>query len=37
MREETPRLRLWIDSSGQTREQTVEEILGRDWGEAAVD
>jgi len=37
MREETPRLGLWIDSSGQTPEQTVEEILGRDWGEAAVD
>jgi hypothetical protein len=37
MREETPRLGLWIDSSGQTPEQTVEEILERAWEEAAVD
>ena len=37
MREETPRLGLWIDSSGQTPEQTVEEILERAWDEAAVD
>jgi len=37
MREETPRLGLWIDSSGQTPEQTVEGILERAWDEAAVD
>jgi hypothetical protein len=37
MREETPRLGLWIDSSGQTPEQTAEEILERAWEEAAVD
>ena len=37
MREETPRLGLWIDSSEQTPEQTVEKIVGRAWEEAAVD
>ena len=37
MREETPQLGLWIDSSEQTPEQTVEEILERAWEEAAVD
>ena len=37
MREATPRLGLWIDSSEQTPEQTVEEIIGRAWEEAAVD
>jgi hypothetical protein len=29
MREETPRTGLWLDSSGQTPQQTVEEILAR--------
>jgi chloramphenicol 3-O-phosphotransferase len=37
LREETPRLGLWIDSSGQTPEQTVEEILERAREEAAFD
>jgi len=37
MGDETPRLGLWIDSSEQTPEQTVEEILGRAWDEAAAD
>ncbi len=27
--EETPRIGLWVDSSGQTPEQTVQEILSR--------
>ena len=35
MRSETPRVGLWIDSSGMTAEETVEEILSR-WEEAAV-
>jgi predicted kinase len=29
MREETPRLGLWIDSSGQTADETVDEILAQ--------
>ncbi len=33
-REETPRIGLWIDSSEQTAEETVEEILSRCWAEA---
>ena len=37
MREEAPRLGLWIDSSEQTPGQTAEEILERAWEEAAVD
>lgn len=37
LRGDTPRLGLWIDSSGQTPEETVEEILARAWDEAAVD
>ena len=37
LREETPEMGLWIDSSEQTPEQTAEEILGRAWNEAAVD
>jgi chloramphenicol 3-O-phosphotransferase len=37
LRDETPELGLWIDSSEQTPEQTAEEILERAWTEAAVD
>ncbi|WP_243794048.1 AAA family ATPase [Saccharopolyspora gloriosae] len=33
---DTPRLGLWLDTTGQTPEQTVEEILRRAPGEAAV-
>jgi hypothetical protein len=36
LRTETLRLGLWIDSSEQTPEQTVEEILHRAWDEAVV-
>ncbi|MCI2419880.1 AAA family ATPase [Saccharopolyspora sp. K220] len=36
LREQTPRLGLWLDTSEQTPEQTVEEILRRAWSEAVV-
>lgn len=36
LREETPRLGLWLDSSDQTPEETVAEILDRAWDEAVV-
>ena len=36
LRRETPRIGLWLDTSEQTVEQTVEEILARAPGEAAV-
>ncbi|MEV0063295.1 AAA family ATPase [Nocardia sp. NPDC050718] len=36
LRNHTPRLGLWLDTSEQTPEQTVEEILARAWTEAAV-
>lgn len=36
LRLETPRIGLWIDSSEQTPEQTVDEILRRAWEEAVV-
>jgi predicted kinase len=36
LREDTPRLGLWLDTSDQTPEQTVEEILTRAWTEAHV-
>uniref|UniRef100_UPI000B82959C AAA family ATPase n=1 Tax=Saccharopolyspora kobensis TaxID=146035 RepID=UPI000B82959C len=35
LHEQTPRLGLWLDTSGQTPEQTIEEILRR-WPEAVV-
>lgn len=35
-RRETPGIGLWIDSSDQTPEQTVEEILTRAWTEAQI-
>ncbi|MER7129260.1 hypothetical protein [Streptosporangium saharense] len=36
LRERTPRLGLWLDTSEQTPEETVEEILARAWTEARV-
>ncbi|APU15042.1 MULTISPECIES: AAA family ATPase [Actinoalloteichus] len=36
-RAETPRLGLWLDTSRQTPEETVQEILTRAWTEAGVD
>ncbi|MQA88552.1 MAG: AAA family ATPase [Streptosporangiales bacterium] len=36
LRQETPRLGLWIDNSDQTVTDTVEEILARAWSEARV-
>ncbi|ASO20437.1 putative kinase [Actinoalloteichus hoggarensis] len=36
-RAETPRLGLWLDTTHQTPEETVEEILTRVWTEAGVD
>jgi chloramphenicol 3-O-phosphotransferase len=36
LREHTPRLGLWLDTSGQTPEETVSEILDRAWTEARV-
>ncbi|TDV54106.1 AAA domain-containing protein [Actinophytocola oryzae] len=36
LRTGTPRIGLWLDTSDQTPEQTVEEILARAWTEARV-
>jgi cytidylate kinase len=36
LREDTPRIGLWLDTSDQTAEQTVDEILKRAWDEAQV-
>lgn len=36
LREETSRIGLWLDTSDQTPEETVEEILDRAWPEARV-
>lgn len=36
LHEQTPRIGLWLDTSEQTPEETVEEILRRAWSEAAV-
>jgi hypothetical protein len=36
LRDETPRLGLWLDTSRQTPEETVDEILARAWKEARV-
>lgn len=36
LRNETPRIGLWLDTSGQTPDDTVEEILTRAWTEATV-
>ncbi|ONI80984.1 phosphotransferase [Actinosynnema sp. ALI-1.44] len=37
LREETPRIGLWLDTSDQTPDQTVDEILSRVWTEGSVD
>jgi cytidylate kinase len=36
LREQTPRLGLWLDTSHQTPAQTVDEIMDRAWTEACV-
>lgn len=36
LREETPRIGLWLDTSGQTPAETVDEILARAWVEGRV-
>jgi chloramphenicol 3-O-phosphotransferase len=36
LRQDTPRIGLWLDTSGQTPEQTAAEILRRAWTEGAV-
>jgi predicted kinase len=36
-REQTPRIGLWLDSSDQRPDQTVEEILARAWRDGRVD
>lgn len=35
-RADTPRIGLWLDSSAQTPEETVAEILGRAWSEGRI-
>ena len=36
LRNQTPRLGLWLDTSGQTPAETVDEILSRAWTEAVI-
>jgi cytidylate kinase len=36
LRTQTPRLGLWLDTSGQTPAQTVDEIISRAWTEAMI-
>jgi chloramphenicol 3-O-phosphotransferase len=36
LRHQTPRLGLWLDTSGQTPAQTADEILSRAWAEARI-
>ena len=36
LRDETPPIGLWLDSTTQTPEETVDEILGRAWTEARI-
>lgn len=36
LRHETPRLGLWLDTSGQTAAETTDEILSRAWAEAGI-
>lgn len=36
LRHQTPRLGLWLDTSGQTPDETVNEILTRGWAGARV-
>lgn len=37
IRTKTPRIGLWLDSSGQTPEETVDEIVARAWTEGLVE
>jgi adenylylsulfate kinase-like enzyme len=37
LRSQTPRVGLWLDTSEQTVDETVEEILARAWTEAAIE
>jgi chloramphenicol 3-O-phosphotransferase len=36
LRHQTPRIGLWLDTSGQTPAETVDEILARGWAEARI-
>jgi len=36
LRQHTPRIGLWLDTSGQTPAETVDEILARGWNEARI-
>ena len=36
LRQQTPRLGLWLDTTDQTPEETVDEILDRGWAEAHI-
>lgn len=36
LRRETPRVGLWLDTSGQTLQETVDELLARVWSEGKV-
>jgi len=36
LRRETPRLGLWLDTSGQSAAQTADEIMSRAWAEASI-
>ena len=36
LRNDTPHLGLWLDTSAQTPDQTVDEILARGWAEARI-
>lgn len=36
LRADTPRIGLWLDTSGQSVDETVDEILARAWSEGAV-
>ena len=36
LRRETPRIGLWLDTSGQTLDQTVDELMARVWSEGQV-
>jgi hypothetical protein len=36
LRQHTPRIGLWLDTSDQTPAETVDEILARGWNEARI-
>ncbi|MFF2654989.1 hypothetical protein [Streptomyces sp. NPDC058045] len=36
LRDSTPRIGLWLDTSHRTVDETVEEILKRNWAEGAI-